>query len=76
VLGQGMALGAMGVGTGCLLAAGVTRYLRGWIYGVAPMDGPTFAGAAALMLVVAACAICIPVRRALTIDPVVALRAE
>jgi putative ABC transport system permease protein len=76
VLGQGMALGAMGVGAGCLLAAGVTRYLRGWIYGVAPMDGLTFAGAAALMLVVAAFAICVPLRRALTIDPVVALRAD
>jgi ABC-type antimicrobial peptide transport system permease subunit len=40
------------------------------------MDGLTFAGAAALMLVVAAFAICVPLRRALTIDPVVALRAD
>jgi len=76
VLRQGMALSLTGIGAGCLVAAGVTRYLEGWIYGVAPLDSMTFAGAAALMLLVAGCAIYVPMRRALGVDPVVALRTE
>jgi len=66
----------IGIGLGCAIAAGVTRYLAGWIYGVTPLDLATFAGCAALMLVVAAGAVFLPVRRATAVDPVVALRTE
>jgi len=76
VLRQGLALSVTGVAAGCLMAAAVTRYLQGWIYGVTPLDGMTFVSAAALMLLVAVCAICVPMQRALNVDPVVALRAE
>lgn len=76
VVRQGMTLAALGVGLGCAGAVGVTRYLTGWIYGVTPLDKATFAGCAALMLVVAACAVYFPVRKATSVDPVVALRAE
>jgi len=76
VFRQGMTLAVLGIGLGCAIAAGVTRYLAGWIYGVTPLDLATFAGCAALMLVVAAGAVFLPVRRATAVDPVVALRTE
>ena len=53
-----------------------TKFLQGWIYGIAPRDLPTFAGCAVAMLIVAALAVYIPVRRATSVDPVVALRAD
>ncbi len=73
---QGLTLAALGVAAGCAIAAGVTRYMASWIYGVTPLDSATFAGAAMLMLAVAAAAIYVPVRRATKVDPVTALRAE
>lgn len=76
VFRQGLALGAFGIAAGCAVAAGVTRFLTGWIYGVTPLDGPTFAGCALAMMAVAALAVYIPVRRATSVDPVVALRSE
>jgi putative ABC transport system permease protein len=76
VLRQGLALGGAGIATGCLAATGLTRYLEGWIYGVTPLDARTFAGCAVGMLVVAACAVYLPVRRAISLDPVVALKSE
>jgi putative ABC transport system permease protein len=76
VFRQGLTLGVLGIVAGCAVAAGVTRFLVGWIYGVTPLDGPTFAGCALAMLAVAALAVYIPVRRATSVDPVVALRAE
>lgn len=66
----------MGVGLGCAVAAGVTRYLGGWIYGVTPLDKTTFASCAGFMLVVAACAVYFPVRRAVSVDPVIALKTD
>jgi hypothetical protein len=76
VFRQGMTLAGWGVGLGCAGAVGVTRYLTGWIYGVTPLDKATFAGCATLMLLVAACAMYFPVRKATSVDPVVLLRAE
>jgi ABC-type antimicrobial peptide transport system permease subunit len=76
VLRQGLTLGVIGVIVGCLVAAGVTRFLAGWIYGVTPLDGLTFAACAAAMTLIAALAVYVPVRRATSVDPVVALRAE
>jgi len=76
VFRQGLTLGVLGIVAGCAAAAGVTRFLVGWIYGVTPLDGPTFAGCAIAMFAVAALAVYIPVRRATSVDPVVALRAE
>jgi predicted permease len=76
VVRQGMTLAALGVALGCAAAAGLTRYLSGWIYGVTPLDAATFAGCAGTMLLVAAVAVYFPVRRATSLDPVTALRAE
>jgi ABC-type antimicrobial peptide transport system permease subunit len=76
VLRQGLTLTAVGIGAGCVCAAALTRYLTGWIYGVTPLDAATFAGCAAFMFLVAVCAVYVPVRRAVSVDPVVALKAE
>jgi predicted permease len=76
VFRQGLTLGVLGIVAGCAAAAGVTRFLVGWIYGVTPLDGPTFAGCSLAMLAVAALAVYIPVRRATSVDPVVVLRGE
>lgn len=73
---QGLAIVAVGVASGCGIAAGLTRYMASWIYGVTPLDGATFATAAALMLVVALVAIFLPTRRATRVNPVTALRSE
>jgi ABC-type antimicrobial peptide transport system permease subunit len=50
--------------------------MASWIYGVTPLDARTFVVAGVLMLVIAALAIAVPVRRATKVDPVTALRAE
>lgn len=73
---QGLVLAASGVVTGCAVAAGVTRYMSSWIYGVTPLDPATFAGCAGLMLGVAVVALLVPTRRASRVDPVIALRTE
>jgi ABC-type antimicrobial peptide transport system permease subunit len=73
---QGMTLAAAGVAAGCGVAGGLTRYMTSFIYGVTPLDPRTFAGAAALMLMIAAAAIYVPMRRATRVDPVTALRAD
>jgi putative ABC transport system permease protein len=76
VLRQGITLSGGGIVVGCLAAMGLTRYLQGWIYGVTPLDRETFVGAACLMLLIACGTICVPLRKALTVDPVVVLKAE
>jgi len=46
------------------------------LYGVTPVDGVTFSGAALLLVVVAMAASLLPARKASRVDPVVALREE
>jgi predicted permease len=76
VLGQGMTLAFTGAAIGIVVALGVTRYLRSMLYGVAPTDLLTFAGVVVLLLVVSLAACYIPARRAMRVDPMVALRYE
>jgi putative ABC transport system permease protein len=74
VVSQGMTL----VGAGLLLGIGVSiaagRVIAGALYGVAPLDVVTYAGATALMALVALAANLVPARRAARVDPMVALR--
>jgi putative ABC transport system permease protein len=76
VLRQGLFIGVTGIVIGCAAAAGVTRYLQGWIYGVTPLDTATFAGAGAFMLLTATTALWLPIRKVLRVDPIKVLRAD
>ena len=76
VLGQGLRLAAWGAGVGLLIAAAAAQLLSSLLYGVSALDPITFAGVAALVLIVAALATLVPARRATRVDPLVALRDE
>jgi predicted permease len=76
VVGQGMLLALVGLLLGLPLALGMGRAVAGLLYGVAPNDFTTFAGVAAILAAVALAACYIPARRAMGVDPMVALRHE
>jgi predicted permease len=75
VLGRTAVLAAAGIGIGLVLAAAVTRFLRGLLYGVGPLDPTTFIGVVLLLGAVALVASWLPARRAVRIAPTEALRA-
>jgi len=76
VLGSGARMTAPGIAIGVAASAVCARYLSGLIFGVAPLDVPTFAGVCVTVMVVTICASAIPARRATKVDPLVALRSE
>jgi putative ABC transport system permease protein len=76
VLRQGMAPAMAGVAIGLGAAFVTTRFLRGLLHGVAPIDAPTFVLMPLLLCVVAAASILIPAVRASRVHPVAALREE
>jgi putative ABC transport system permease protein len=76
VVGQGMTLALIGLLLGMPLALAIGRAASGLLYGVAPDDFATFAGVAVLLASVALAACYIPARRAMRVDPMVALRSE
>jgi putative ABC transport system permease protein len=76
VLSGGVALVAGGLLIGLVAAVVATRFMEALVFGVSPIDPITFGGAAALLSLVALAAHVVPIRRALRIDPAVALRAE
>jgi predicted permease len=76
VVGQGLRLAGIGVAIGVAGALAVTRLMSSMLFGVKASDPAAFAGAAAVLLAVAAVASWAPARRAARVDPVVALRSE
>jgi predicted permease len=76
VLRQGLALALTGAAVGLAGALIVSRLMVKLLYGVTPTDPLTFASVALLLLAVALLGCCIPARRAIRVDPLVALRHE
>jgi putative ABC transport system permease protein len=73
---QSFRLVLAGVMVGILASIGLTRLLATMLYGVHPTDVVTYAGVVGLLIVAAALASYIPARRAMKVDPMVALRYE
>jgi len=76
VLTDGARLTVVGVGIGVAVAFGLTRLMSGMLFGVKPTDPLTFASVALLLTAIALLACCLPARRAMSVDPMVALRHE
>ena len=76
VLGQGARVALIGVGIGIVAALGLTQQMASELFGVTAHDPLTFAGVAIMLMLVAVAAACIPARRAMRVDPMVALRYE
>lgn len=76
VIREVLVIAAAGVALGLPAAWWLARYVSTQLYGVAPTDPITFAGATALLTIVAGCAGLIPSGRAAKLDPTTALRSE
>jgi putative ABC transport system permease protein len=76
VLGQGVKLTLLGVAIGLTAAWGLSRLLVSLLFGVSATDPTTFASISLLLVSIALLACFLPARRALTVDPMVALRYE
>jgi putative ABC transport system permease protein len=76
VLGRGMALALTGTGLGVLSALALTRFVSSLLYGIRAADPATFGSAAAVLTALAFVACYLPARRAVRIDPMVAMRRE
>jgi putative ABC transport system permease protein len=76
ILGEGVRLAALGIAIGTTVAALLAPLLRALLFGVKPLDTPTFAAVALLLLSVAVTATYVPARRAAHVDPTIALRSE
>jgi ABC-type antimicrobial peptide transport system permease subunit len=76
IVGQAVGLAAIGVIIGVAGAFALTRVIRALLFATDPLDGLTFAASAAVLLLIAALSSYLPARRALRIDPTIAMRAE
>jgi macrolide transport system ATP-binding/permease protein len=76
VLKQGATLVSAGVGLGLGAAYGLTRLVASSLFGITAVDPLTFAGTSLLLLLVSLAASYLPARRAMKVDPIIALRYE
>ena len=75
-VGRGALLAAAGLLAGFAASFALTRFLSSFLFEVAPSDPATYAAVAALLVCVSALASFVPARRAMRVDPLVALRYE
>ena len=73
---QGMELAGLGIAGGLIGALALTRVMAGLLFGVSTTDAVTFSAVAVILAGVALAATLIPARRAIAVDPIVALRDE
>jgi putative ABC transport system permease protein len=73
---QGLMLTAVGAATGLVTAVAATRWMSSLLFGVKPLDAPTYAAVLGVLGVAAALASYLPARRAAAVDPVETLSAE
>jgi putative ABC transport system permease protein len=76
IVGQGARLAVIGIALGVCGAFGISRLMAGLLYGISATDPLTYAALAAVLATVAIGACAVPARRAVRVDPAVALRAE
>ena len=76
VVGGGMKLAAVGVAIGLAGALGLTQLITTMLYNVTPFDPLSYAVTASVLLTIAAIACYVPARRAMNVDPLVAIREE
>lgn len=76
IVGQGLRLTGIGIVLGMAGAAGITWIIQSMLYNVTPTDPVSFGGVALFLAVTAALASYIPARRAMAVDPIVALRND
>jgi ABC-type antimicrobial peptide transport system permease subunit len=76
VIGRSVALALGGVALGVVGTLGASRYIADRLYGVSAFDPPTIGAVSLVMLLVTTVASYVPARRAASVNPVVALRAD
>ena len=76
IMREGAKFSVIGISLGLVSALALTRLLASELYGVSPADPATFLAAAILMTAVTLLACYIPTRRAMRVDPLVALRQD
>ena len=72
----GLALAGVGVAIGLGAAAGLTRLMSTLLYGITPLDPMTYAVVPVILVIATVLASYLPARRAVSVDPVEALRSE
>jgi ABC-type antimicrobial peptide transport system permease subunit len=75
IVGRGLMLSVLGLGTGLTAAFVFTRFLKPFLHGIGPTDPWTFAALTVFLAIVALVACWLPARRATRVDPAVELRA-
>jgi predicted permease len=76
IVGQALGLAGIGVAVGLVGAFALTRVIRALLFNTDPLDALTFAASAGVLLLIAMLSSYLPARRALRVDPTVAMRGE
>jgi ABC-type antimicrobial peptide transport system permease subunit len=76
VVRQGLMLAAIGVAIGLITASGLMQLMKSLLFGISPLDPPTYVAVPVVLALAAVLASYLPARRAAAVDPVEALKAE